>query len=110
MPTMAGMRIAILVIEVVLVALVQTAIACEEQHISLPHGPLKLVEPELTIAALPIEGLKASELRDTFEEIHDGHRHEAIDIIKPNGTPGPRRRGRHDSEAFLEQGGRQHHL
>ena len=87
MPTMARMRIAILVIEVVLVALVQTAIACEEQHISLPHGPLKLVEPELTIAALPIEGLKASELRDTFEEIHNGHRHEAIDIIKPNGTP-----------------------
>ena len=45
------------------------------------------MEPELTIAALPIEGLKASELRDTFEEIHNGHRHEAIDIIKPNGTP-----------------------
>jgi murein DD-endopeptidase MepM/ murein hydrolase activator NlpD len=84
---MAGMRIAILVIEVVLVALVQTATAREEQHTNLPHGPLKLVEPELTIAVLPIEDLKASELRDTFEEIHDGHRHEAIDIIKPNGTP-----------------------
>jgi peptidoglycan LD-endopeptidase LytH len=26
-------------------------------------------------------------LRDNFEEIHNGHRHEAIDIIKPNGTP-----------------------
>jgi hypothetical protein len=104
------MRIAILVIEVVLVALVQTAIACEEQHISLPHGPLKLVEPELTIAALPIEGLKASELRDTFEEIHNGHRHEVIDIIKPNGTrPAPLWTARFGS-AFLEQGGRQNHL
>jgi murein DD-endopeptidase MepM/ murein hydrolase activator NlpD len=45
------------------------------------------MEPELTITALPIEGLKASELRDNFTEIHNGHRHEAIDIIKPNGTP-----------------------
>jgi hypothetical protein len=87
MPTMACARIFILVIEVVLVALVQTATACEEQHISLPHGHLKLVEPELTIAASPIEGLKASELRNNFEEIHNKHRHEAIDIMKPNGTP-----------------------
>jgi murein DD-endopeptidase MepM/ murein hydrolase activator NlpD len=87
MPTMPGMRIAILVIEVVLVALVQPATAREEQHISIPHGPLKLAEAELTIAASPIEGLKVSELRDSFEEIHNGHRHEAIDIIKPNGTP-----------------------
>jgi murein DD-endopeptidase MepM/ murein hydrolase activator NlpD len=45
------------------------------------------VEPELIIAALSIEGLKASDLRDNFEEIHNGHRHEAIDIIKPTGTP-----------------------
>ena len=89
---MACARIAILVIEFVVVALVQTATAHEEQHTSLPHGPLKLVEPEptiaaLPIAALPIEGLRASELRDSFEEIHNGHRHEAIDILKPNGTP-----------------------
>ena len=87
MPTMACARIAILVVEFVVVALVQTATAYEKQHTSLPHGPLKLVEPEPTIAALPIEGLRASELRDSFEEIHNGHRHEAIDIIKPNGTP-----------------------
>ena len=92
MPIMAYARIAILVIEFVLVALVQTATAHEGQHTSLPHGPLKLVEPETTIAALPIaalpiEGLRASELRDSFEEIHNGHRHEAIDIIRPNGTP-----------------------
>jgi murein DD-endopeptidase MepM/ murein hydrolase activator NlpD len=84
---MACARIAILVIEFVLVALVQTATAHEEQHTSLSHGSLMLAEPELTIEALPIEGLKASELRNNFEEIHNGHRHEAIDIIKPNGTP-----------------------
>jgi murein DD-endopeptidase MepM/ murein hydrolase activator NlpD len=34
----------------------------------------------------PIEGLKLSELHDTFDELHFGHRHEAIDIMKPRGT------------------------
>jgi murein DD-endopeptidase MepM/ murein hydrolase activator NlpD len=81
------MRIAILVIEFVLGALVQPATAREDQQISISTGFFKLAEPELTIAASPIEGLKASELRDTFDEIHNGHRHEAIDIIKPKGTP-----------------------
>lgn len=35
----------------------------------------------------PISGLALANLRDTFEEIHNGHRHEAIDIIEPSGTP-----------------------
>jgi len=35
----------------------------------------------------PIGGLVLSDLRDTFEEIHNGHLHEAIDIIEPRGTP-----------------------
>ena len=39
-----------------------------------------------TIGA-PFESLKRSELRDSFNEIHHGHRHEAIDIMKPRGTP-----------------------
>ena len=34
----------------------------------------------------PIRGLALANLRDTFEEIHDGHRHEAIDILEPKGT------------------------
>ena len=38
-------------------------------------------------AASPIQGLKASELRDSFYETHRGHRHEAIDISAPKGTP-----------------------
>jgi hypothetical protein len=38
MPTMACVRIAILIIEFLLVALVQTATAREEQQTSLPHG------------------------------------------------------------------------
>ena len=35
----------------------------------------------------PVDSLKASELHDSFNEIHHGHRHEAIDIMRPRGTP-----------------------
>jgi murein DD-endopeptidase MepM/ murein hydrolase activator NlpD len=37
--------------------------------------------------APPITGLALASLRDTFEEIHSGHPHEAIDILEPRGTP-----------------------
>lgn len=38
--------------------------------------------------ALPLAGLRASDLRDTFYEVRDGvHPHEAIDIMEPRGTP-----------------------
>jgi len=37
--------------------------------------------------AMPIAGLRPSDLRDSFAEIHSGHRHEAIDILEPRGTP-----------------------
>jgi murein DD-endopeptidase MepM/ murein hydrolase activator NlpD len=35
----------------------------------------------------PIRGLALANLRDTFEEAHNGHPHEAIDILEPRGTP-----------------------
>jgi murein DD-endopeptidase MepM/ murein hydrolase activator NlpD len=35
----------------------------------------------------PIGGLTLADLRDSFDEVHDGHRHEAIDILEPRGTP-----------------------
>jgi murein DD-endopeptidase MepM/ murein hydrolase activator NlpD len=35
----------------------------------------------------PIRGLALANLRDTFEEVHNGHPHEAIDIVEPRGTP-----------------------
>ena len=35
----------------------------------------------------PIDGLTAANLRDVFDEAHFGHRHEAIDIPSPRGTP-----------------------
>jgi murein DD-endopeptidase MepM/ murein hydrolase activator NlpD len=36
---------------------------------------------------LPVEGLKLSALRDSFADARDDHRHEAIDILAPRGTP-----------------------
>ena len=35
----------------------------------------------------PISELALKDLRDSFEEVHNGHRHEAIDIMEPRGTP-----------------------
>ncbi len=35
---------------------------------------------------LPVEGLKVGELRDSFADARDGHRHEAIDILAARGT------------------------
>ena len=35
----------------------------------------------------PIRGLLLSNLRNMFEEVHSGVRHEAIDIMEPRGTP-----------------------
>jgi murein DD-endopeptidase MepM/ murein hydrolase activator NlpD len=35
----------------------------------------------------PIRGLALADLRDTFEEVHSGHKHEALDIVEPRGTP-----------------------
>lgn len=36
--------------------------------------------------ALPIEGLRSADLHDSFADIHNGHAHEAIDIMAPRGT------------------------
>jgi murein DD-endopeptidase MepM/ murein hydrolase activator NlpD len=49
---------------------------------SLPDRPL--MERRLII---PVQGVHAEDLRDNFDEMHDGHRHEAIDIMAPRGTP-----------------------
>ena len=35
----------------------------------------------------PINGLTLANLRNTFNEIHNGHPHEAIDIMAAKGTP-----------------------
>ena len=37
--------------------------------------------------SMPIPGLPPSALRDMFDENHFGHRHEALDLLAPQGTP-----------------------
>ena len=36
--------------------------------------------------AVPVEGVRAADLRNTFREARRGHRHEAIDIAAPRGA------------------------
>jgi len=36
---------------------------------------------------LPLQGLKLADLHDTFNEVRNGHAHEAIDIVAARGTP-----------------------
>jgi murein DD-endopeptidase MepM/ murein hydrolase activator NlpD len=45
------------------------------------------VTPSIREMTPPIRGLTLGELHDTFNEIHNGHRHEAIDLLAPRGTP-----------------------
>ena len=47
---------------------------------TLPTPPV----PPLTS---PIAGLTTHDLKDSFAEVHNGHPHEAIDIMAPRGTP-----------------------
>jgi len=36
---------------------------------------------------IPVKGVQAKDLRDGFNEMRGGHRHEALDIMAPRGTP-----------------------
>jgi murein DD-endopeptidase MepM/ murein hydrolase activator NlpD len=87
MPQKVRARFAILIVGSVLFALFQPGAAGEDQPTSELQEALQRETSNPTIAASPIEGLKAPELRDSFQEVHNGHHHEAIDIIEPNGTP-----------------------
>jgi murein DD-endopeptidase MepM/ murein hydrolase activator NlpD len=52
---------------------------------SVPQPAPDLMDRKLT---LPIEGLRAEDIQDTFDQSRDGaRRHEATDILAPSGTP-----------------------
>jgi murein DD-endopeptidase MepM/ murein hydrolase activator NlpD len=51
-----------------------------------PPDPGDLARLRARSLGPPVEGLKVSELRDTFADARGGHRHEAIDILAPRGT------------------------
>ena len=43
--------------------------------------------PAMDKPIMPLAGVDAAKLTDTFSEIHSGHQHEALDIPAPKGTP-----------------------
>jgi murein DD-endopeptidase MepM/ murein hydrolase activator NlpD len=57
-----------------IVAVLQVVLACGKPLPNLEMAP-------------PISGLTPMDLHDDFAEVHSGHRHEAIDILEPRGTP-----------------------
>jgi len=48
---------------------------------------LAAAQPSISEMTLPIDGLKMKDIRDMFAETHNGHAHEAIDLMAPKGTP-----------------------
>ena len=50
-------------------------------------SPSKAAEDSPLKIGAPLDSLKMTELHDSFNEIRNGHRHEAIDIMRPRGTP-----------------------
>lgn len=43
--------------------------------------------PKPDYLVIPVAGMQARQLSDSFNEVHSGQRHEAIDIMAPRGTP-----------------------
>jgi len=60
--------------------LTDSAAAIETPVSSVASGPAPSIDT-------PLDSLRRSELYDSFNDIHHGHRHEAIDIMRPRGTP-----------------------
>jgi murein DD-endopeptidase MepM/ murein hydrolase activator NlpD len=63
------------------------AVSLSAVEAAVPASTKKPKEDQPKPLGLPIEGLTAKDLRDTFDEGRAGHTHEAIDIMKPRGTP-----------------------
>jgi murein DD-endopeptidase MepM/ murein hydrolase activator NlpD len=53
----------------------------------LAAGLVMWMAQSIVQMGLPVQGLKLADLHSTFNEVHNGHAHEAIDIMAPRGTP-----------------------
>lgn len=57
----------------------------------LPKAQAPLLPPAMSapgdLILIPVAGVHADQLRDTFSQARTGHRHDAIDIMAPRGTP-----------------------
>src|SRR3979411_1012773 len=76
-------RLQKIVISILSLALIFGLLA--NQTVALEAQPLVRIGPPHI--APPFADLRMSDLRDSFDEQHFGHRHEAIDIMEPRGTP-----------------------
>ncbi|MCW1403100.1 M23 family metallopeptidase [Novosphingobium sp. MW5] len=56
---------------------------------SAPAVPLVYAMPPMPRLEIPVQGVQARQMSDTFTQSRDGgaRRHDAIDIIAPSGTP-----------------------
>jgi len=53
-----------------------------------PHGAIAIpAQPQPGPLLIPVAGVDASQLFDSFSQARGGHPHEAIDIAAPKGTP-----------------------
>jgi len=50
-------------------------------------APPELAPENKRSLLIPVQGVSAAELHNDFEQMHSGHRHEALDILAPRGTP-----------------------
>ncbi len=64
-----------------------TQAAARPMHTIPPVTPSPAPRGSQPSLLIPVEGVTGSQLRDDFEETRGGHRHEAIDIPAPRGTP-----------------------
>lgn len=55
------------------------------QRTVVAMSPSSLPKPDYIV--IPVAGVQARQLSDSFNEVHSGQRHEAIDIMAPRDTP-----------------------
>jgi peptidoglycan LD-endopeptidase LytH len=72
--------LAVLAVGSVLI-LAWTAADIPQRHASAP------VPMSLDRMMIPVAGIRADQLRDTFDDARVGHRHDALDIMAARGTP-----------------------
>ena len=58
-----------------------------EATASRPEGPSPSAASQSGSLLIPVEGIAATQLADTFDDQRGDRRHEAIDIMAPAGTP-----------------------
>lgn len=73
------------------IALVQTPVSrSREPEAPAPRGSADRRAPDVSDAprlAMPIAGVDVNTLKSNFSETRGNHRHEALDIMSPRGTP-----------------------